>query len=300
MPLHLFVLKSDDTFVVADAFGDILGEGDGLFRDDTRVLSRFRLTLGGKAPSLLGARIGQDNVLFTANLANHPLPPLGGEPTPEGVIHVERARLLWEDAALRAAAAHQLRGAAGGGAARPELRGRLPRHVRGAGDEAAGARRPAPGRGDRRHGPAPLPGPRRHGARLRRRLLRAAAPARGGRGRLPGPSRSGCAQGDLCRGRRRHDNRRAVPRPLSRRDGPRPLRHAGRPPPRGHDPHHRPAVQRVDGQVARRPGTAHDRAADRPLPLRRDPLVLDPLRPRRDRHRACRCCGSTRRWREGC
>jgi glycogen debranching enzyme len=96
VPLHLFVLKSDDTFVVADAFGDILGEGDGLFRDDTRVLSRFRLTLGGKAPSLLGARIGQDNVLFTANLANHPLPPLGGEPTPEGVIHVERARLLWE------------------------------------------------------------------------------------------------------------------------------------------------------------------------------------------------------------
>ena len=35
-------------------------------------------------------------MLFTANLANHPLPPLGGEPTPEGVIHVERPRLLWE------------------------------------------------------------------------------------------------------------------------------------------------------------------------------------------------------------
>src|SRR3954453_4162735 len=96
VPLHLFVLKSDDTFVVADAFGDILGEGDGLFRDDTRALSRFRLTLGGKAPSILGARIGQDNVLFTANLANLPLPPLGGEPSPEGVIHVARARFLWE------------------------------------------------------------------------------------------------------------------------------------------------------------------------------------------------------------
>jgi hypothetical protein len=55
VPLRLFALKHGDTFVVADAFGDILGDGDGLFRDDTRVLSRFRLTLGGRAPSLLGA-----------------------------------------------------------------------------------------------------------------------------------------------------------------------------------------------------------------------------------------------------
>ena len=39
VPLRLFALKHGDTFVVADAFGDILGDGDGLFRDDTRVLS---------------------------------------------------------------------------------------------------------------------------------------------------------------------------------------------------------------------------------------------------------------------
>ena len=45
-PPRLFALKHGDTFVVADASGDILGGGDGLFRDDTRVLSRFRLTLG--------------------------------------------------------------------------------------------------------------------------------------------------------------------------------------------------------------------------------------------------------------
>src|SRR5215204_5576105 len=54
VPLRLFALKHGDTFVVADAFGDILGDGDGLFRDDTRVLSRYRLTLDGKAPSLPG------------------------------------------------------------------------------------------------------------------------------------------------------------------------------------------------------------------------------------------------------
>ncbi|HEX2137873.1 MAG TPA: glycogen debranching N-terminal domain-containing protein, partial [Microvirga sp.] len=96
MPHRLFALKQGDTFVVADAFGDIVGEGDGLFHEDTRVLSRFRLTLGGKPPSLLGAAVGQDNVLFTSNLTNRPLPPVGGRPMPEGVIHVERKRFLWD------------------------------------------------------------------------------------------------------------------------------------------------------------------------------------------------------------
>jgi glycogen debranching enzyme len=92
----LFALKHGDTFVVADAFGDIVGEGDGLFRDDTRVLSSFCLTLGGQRPSLLGAAVSEDNVQFTANLSNRPLPPLGGVATPEGVIRLERVRLLWD------------------------------------------------------------------------------------------------------------------------------------------------------------------------------------------------------------
>src|SRR3954451_468159 len=68
VPLHLFVLKSDDTFVVADASGDILGEGDGLFRDDTRVLSRFRLILGGKVPYLLSGGGGMEHVVFIVTL----------------------------------------------------------------------------------------------------------------------------------------------------------------------------------------------------------------------------------------
>src|SRR5438094_3019575 len=96
-PLRLFALKHSDTFLVADAFGDILGEGDGLFRNDTRVLSYFRLSLGGEPPSLLGAAVSQDNMLFTSNVTNRPLPPLGGQSTPEGVIHVERKRFLWHE-----------------------------------------------------------------------------------------------------------------------------------------------------------------------------------------------------------
>jgi glycogen debranching enzyme len=92
-----YALKHADTFLVNDAFGNIRGTGDGMFRDDTRVLSRFDLLLGGQLPSLLGASMSEDNVFFTSHVTNRPLPPLGGQSIPEGVIHVERARFLWEE-----------------------------------------------------------------------------------------------------------------------------------------------------------------------------------------------------------
>jgi glycogen debranching enzyme len=97
VPHRLFALKDGDTFLVADAFGDVLGTADGLFRDDTRLLSHFRLLLGGRAPSLLSAAVAQDNVFFSSNSTNRPLPPTGGAATPRGVIHLERKRFLWEE-----------------------------------------------------------------------------------------------------------------------------------------------------------------------------------------------------------
>jgi glycogen debranching enzyme len=94
---RLFALKDKDTFIVADAFGDIMGAGDGLFHNDTRILSRFRLLLGGKPPSLLSSAIAQDNVFFTFNGANQALPYPGGPMGPPGVLHVERKRFLWQE-----------------------------------------------------------------------------------------------------------------------------------------------------------------------------------------------------------
>lgn len=93
---RLFALKHGDSFVVADAHGDIHGEADGFFHHDTRILSRFSLGIGGRDLSLLGGGIAQDNVIFASNLTNRPLPPIGGMSTPEGVIHIQRVRLLWE------------------------------------------------------------------------------------------------------------------------------------------------------------------------------------------------------------
>jgi len=96
-PHRQFALKHEDCFVVADDYGDIRGIGDGLFRDDTRVLSRFRLLIGGRVPSLLGASLSQDNILFTANLTNLAIASPDGHETPQSVVHVERTRFVWEN-----------------------------------------------------------------------------------------------------------------------------------------------------------------------------------------------------------
>jgi hypothetical protein len=67
VPGLLYALKDKDTFVVADSFGDILGAGDGLFHNDTRLVSKLQLLLGGKRPSLLSAAVAQDNIFFTSH-----------------------------------------------------------------------------------------------------------------------------------------------------------------------------------------------------------------------------------------
>jgi len=96
-PNQLYALKDRDTFMVCDAFGDVTGEGDGLFHNDTRILSRFRLKLGSAKPSLLSAAIGQDNVFFSSHGANQALPFPGGPVGPPGILHVQRRRFLWDE-----------------------------------------------------------------------------------------------------------------------------------------------------------------------------------------------------------
>jgi glycogen debranching enzyme len=94
--LPRFTLKDGNTFLLADALGDIQGKDDGLFTNDTRVLSRFEFIIAGRRPSLLGAAIDQDNTLFTAHLTNRPLAAPGELSIPQGVIHIERRRFLWD------------------------------------------------------------------------------------------------------------------------------------------------------------------------------------------------------------
>ncbi len=92
--LPRYTLKDADTFLLADALGDIQGGSDGLFMNDTRILSRLQLVIAGRQPSLLGAAISEDNTLFTAHLTNRPLAATGELSLPQGVIHIERSRFL--------------------------------------------------------------------------------------------------------------------------------------------------------------------------------------------------------------
>lgn len=92
-----YVLKDGDTFLIANANGDVVGESDGQFHNDTRILSRYRMTLGDSAPALLSSMVSRDNVFFVAHLTNRTLPPLGGDETPHGLVHVKRTRFLCAD-----------------------------------------------------------------------------------------------------------------------------------------------------------------------------------------------------------
>src|SRR6185503_3176553 len=78
---HTLSLKDGDAFVVADPQGDIVGGVDGLFHDDTRILSRLRLLVGDKLPSRLSFGLSRDNAVFTFHGANLALPPVGGRAT---------------------------------------------------------------------------------------------------------------------------------------------------------------------------------------------------------------------------
>ena len=62
------VLKDGDSFLIANAYGDIGNESDGLFHDDTRLLSEYSLRIAGLQPELLSASVTRDNVFFVAHL----------------------------------------------------------------------------------------------------------------------------------------------------------------------------------------------------------------------------------------
>jgi glycogen debranching enzyme len=95
------VLKHGETFAVFDYSGDIgaLGAGEqGLYHEGTRYLSLFRLRLNGQRPLLLSARVKEDNELFGADLTNPDIPVGSDRMLLRDLVHVFRARFLWDGA----------------------------------------------------------------------------------------------------------------------------------------------------------------------------------------------------------
>jgi glycogen debranching enzyme len=95
------VLKHDEVFAMFDRFGDIqaigLGE-EGIYHGDTCFLSHHELLIDGVRPMFLNSTVRDDNGLFVVELMNPDLYPHGRQYIPKGVLHVFRAKLLWNNA----------------------------------------------------------------------------------------------------------------------------------------------------------------------------------------------------------
>jgi glycogen debranching enzyme len=95
------VLKHNDLFALFDRFGDIesigLGE-EGIYLGDTCFLSHQELLIDGVRPMYLNSTVKDDNGLCIIELMNPDLDPGGRHPIPKGILHIFRAKLLWENA----------------------------------------------------------------------------------------------------------------------------------------------------------------------------------------------------------
>src|SRR5688572_22306560 len=66
-------LKHGDTFALFDHFGDLTQEQGGslgLYHEDTRYLSRLRLSIEQRAPLLLSSTVRTNNAVLDVDLTN--------------------------------------------------------------------------------------------------------------------------------------------------------------------------------------------------------------------------------------
>lgn len=93
-----YVLKAQDSFLVANRLGDITGNADGLFIDDTRMLSCFRMRISDDYPKLLSAGVDQENIYLTSHLTNPAQwVDLTGKAVKQGDVYLERRYLLFDN-----------------------------------------------------------------------------------------------------------------------------------------------------------------------------------------------------------
>lgn len=94
-------LKHGDTFALFDHFGDLSGEpgsSQGLYHEDTRFLSRLRLTMEGHAPLLLSSTVRSNNAVLDVDLTNPDLIRGDTLELAKDTIHIARMKFLWNAA----------------------------------------------------------------------------------------------------------------------------------------------------------------------------------------------------------
>ncbi len=103
------VLKHDDCFAIFDRLGNMrpLGIRDhGLFRDDTRFLSRLVLDLEGKQFLLLSSEVREDKDILAVDLTNPELTTSEGQFIGQDTLHVLRTTFLWNNTAYERIRVH--------------------------------------------------------------------------------------------------------------------------------------------------------------------------------------------------
>jgi len=97
------VLKSGDTFLVSNRYGDIedLGISQfGLFHAESRHLSRFTMRVNQRQPLLLGSTVREDNAFLSVDVTNLDSPsspeskPNPSGDLPRGTVHIFRSQFL--------------------------------------------------------------------------------------------------------------------------------------------------------------------------------------------------------------
>jgi glycogen debranching enzyme len=96
---HNRVLKHGEIFAVFDHSGDIrpigLGE-EGIYYEGTRFLSCLTLKLGKDRPLFLSSTVKQDNDLLAVDMTNPDIRAGDQVLVPRGVLHIFRAKFLWQ------------------------------------------------------------------------------------------------------------------------------------------------------------------------------------------------------------
>lgn len=98
------VLKHDNCFGVFDRLGNMrpLGIQDhGLFRDDTRFLSRLVLDLEGRQFLLLSSEVREDKDILAVDLTNPEFTTSEGQFIGQDTLHLLRTTFLWDNAAYQ-------------------------------------------------------------------------------------------------------------------------------------------------------------------------------------------------------
>src|SRR3954463_8114523 len=91
-------LKHGDTFALFDHYGDLAsrrGNTLGLYHEDTRYLSRLKLTIEQRSPLLLCSTVRTNNAVLDVDLTNPDIKQGDTLRLAKDMVHFTRTKFIW-------------------------------------------------------------------------------------------------------------------------------------------------------------------------------------------------------------